>query len=203
MLKSFSKSLDKLSADFGQIKAKQESTDVVFHSLGEKIPAHSAILDERCPYLLRGVKRASRKWKKRSHQKPYVVKSLGSAEVEGLLHHLLTYVYTGKVSGIHLVAHRLLAVAREDCCDLPELRSICGKALCENVVPQNCVPMLIIAHENNCRDLRIKAMDVVVGNMASVVETDEFARLYDCGELFKEVIRKLVGVTDARDASAY
>ena len=102
---------------------------------------------------------------------------------------ILSYMYTGKVTDIGKIAHRLLPAAEEY--GLVGLRKKCEKALIKLLTSTTAISMLIDAEAHNAPDLKKACMEFIVSNTATVRQSEGWSKLKET-QMYRDLWMELL-----------
>ena len=85
---------------------------------------------------------------------------------------MLSFVYTGKVKDMNLIACELLRIS--DKYFLEGLKSICEDTLCENLSVENVLKILSLADLHNVKTLRTRAVKFSVAHAKELIQNGSF-----------------------------
>lgn len=161
----------RLSEDFAELLKSGEGSDFTFLVEGEEMPAHRLIVASRSPVFKALLDNDMREGK----EKKIAIHDVRAPAFQILLHFVYTDKLPEEVSGDNLqvtMAQHLLSAA--DRFELPRLRAICEKHLCETVDIVNAATTLTLADENHATELRRHCLDFVALNLSQVMNTSGF-----------------------------
>lgn len=161
----------RLSEDLGGLLETGEGSDFTFVVEGEEMAAHRLIVASRSPVFKALLDNDMREGK----EKKITIHDVRAPAFQILLHFVYTDTLPAEVSGDNLevtMAQHLLAAA--DRFELPRLRAICEKHLCETVDIANAATTLTLADENHASELKRHCLEFVAQNLSSIMNTSGF-----------------------------
>ncbi|QDZ23047.1 POZ domain-containing protein [Chloropicon primus] len=161
----------RLSEDLGGLLKSGENSDFTFVVEGEEMPAHRLIVASRSPVFKALLENDMMEGK----AKKIDIVDVRAPAFQILLHFVYTDSLPPEVSGDNLevtMAQHLLAAA--DRFELPRLRAICEKHLCETVDIANAATTLTLADENHATELKRHCLEFVAQNLSNVMVTSGF-----------------------------
>lgn len=176
----------RLSEDMGNLLKTGERSDFVFVVEGEEFPAHRLIVASRSPVFKALLDNDMRE----GSENKINIYDVRAPAFQILLHFVYTDSLPSEVSGENLevtMAQHLLAAA--DRFELPRLRAICEKHLCETVDIANAATTLTLAEENHATELKRHCLEFVAQNLSSVMSTSGFEYMIDrCPHLQRSIL---------------
>ena len=171
----------KLSQDLEKILGSSENSDIVFVVEGKQFPAHSAILEARCPALLSVPSAPAPSSRSSSKQPSKPSRSQRTIELKNVAEDamlpLLRYIYTSNVRNSDSSSRTLLKAATEY--HLDELRDLCVNKIRESLSFRNCIDHLTYAENIYCEPLKVAAMQFIHANKNEVIELKEVNNLLE------------------------
>lgn len=176
----------RLSEDLGGLLKTGDGSDFMFVVEGECFPAHRLIVASRSPVFKALLESDMREGK----EKKINIHDVRAPAFQILLHFVYTDTLPPEVSGENLevtMAQHLLAAA--DRFELPRLRAICEKHLCETVDIANAATTLTLAEENHATELKRHCLEFVAQNLSSVMVTSGFEYMIQrCPNLQRSIL---------------
>jgi len=176
----------RLSEDLGELLRTGEGSDFKFVVEGEEMPAHRLIVASRSPVFKALLDNDMREGKENTIH----IHDVRAPAFQILLHFVYTDALPAEVSGDNLevtMAQHLLAAA--DRFELPRLRAICEKHLCETVDIANAATTLTLAEENHATELKRHCLEFVAQNLSSVMVTSGFEYMIQrCPNLQRSIL---------------
>ncbi len=176
----------RLSEDLGDLLRTGEGSDFKFVVEGEEMPAHRLIVASRSPVFKALLDNDMREGKETTIH----IHDVRAPAFQILLHFVYTDALPAEVSGENLevtMAQHLLAAA--DRFELPRLRAICEKHLCETVDIANAATTLTLAEENHATELKRHCLEFVAQNLSSVMVTSGFEYMIQrCPDLQRAIL---------------
>jgi len=102
---------------------------------------------------------------------------------------MVRYIYNHRVQNLDRVGRNLLAAA--DKYNIPELKEICEKALCESMNVENVSSLLLFARDRNSDNLKRKAIDFITRNIQAVTNSPGWNELVCEPLIMTEVVRAM------------
>ncbi len=176
-----------ISEDLASILHSGENSDFSFVVEGESMPAHRLIVASRSPVFKALLDSNMRE----GIEETVHIHDVRAPAFRLLLHFVYTDCLPPDFSGENLevtMAQHLLAAA--DRFELPRLRAICEKHLCETVDVENAATTLALAEENHASELKRHCLDFVASNLSQVMSTSGFEYMIQrCPELQRSILQ--------------
>jgi speckle-type POZ protein len=186
----------RLSEDMGILLKTGEGSDFVFVVEGEEMPAHRLIVASRSPVFKALLGNDMRE----GVESKINIYDVRAPAFQILLHFVYTDSLPQELSGENLevtMAQHLLAAA--DRFELPRLRAICEKHLCETVDIANAATTLTLAEENHATELKRHCLEFVAQNLSSVMNTSGFDYMIQrCPDLQRSILETTARSKDSR-----
>lgn len=186
----------RLSEDMGILLKTGEGSDFVFVVEGEEMPAHRLIVASRSPVFKALLGNDMRE----GVESKINIYDVRAPAFQILLHFVYTDSLPPEVSGENLevtMAQHLLAAA--DRFELPRLRAICEKHLCETVDIANAATTLTLAEENHATELKRHCLEFVAQNLSGVMATSGFDYMIQrCPDLQRSILETTAKSKDIR-----
>lgn len=166
--------------DFKKLLFSSEFSDVSL-VVGEKeIQAHRNILSARSPVFSRMLNSEMME----SSSREILIDDI----TEEALREMLSFVYTGQVPNIQVLAHQLYYAA--DKYQIDELIVICEDSLIRNLSVNSCVETLILSDRHDAVNLKMSVLEYIINNIEEVMETKAWAELAKSNSIMvNEVLR--------------
>lgn len=151
-----------------QLFKKKEFADFTFVIDDQELKAHKCVLAAASPVFQSMLQNSN--WKENVENKMEITDI--SVEVfEQLLH----YIYLGNLTDLDKIAPELIYLAEKY--DMPRLKTLCSKKLCEQIKKENAWRILEIADDCLAIDLKKDAMDFILANRTHMIKRDEYQNI--------------------------
>jgi len=111
------------------------------------------------------------------------------------LEQLLKFIYTDKVEESNLTTLACGLLTAADKYNVPRLKAVCERVICENLDVSNAAQALVLAHLHEAKSLKKVAIEFVIQNIVKVSESPGWNQIVSgnevLGEILKNVMQKL------------
>lgn len=151
----------RILADFERMYSNMEFADMKIVCGGQTFECHRFILSGRSPYFAAMLGEGFIEGQNREI-------TLNSVDPE-ILKDMLSFIYSGKIENLNSNAAELLKAG--DQFQLDHLKEICGNHLVDELNLENVLDNLMLADRYNHTNLKDSAMNFVVENITSLMDT--------------------------------
>lgn len=111
---------------------------------------------------------------------------------EDSLEQLLRFVYTDKIDEANLTTLACGLLTAADKYNVPRLKAVCERVICDNLEVSNAAQALVLAHLHEAKQLKKVAVDFVTQNIVKVSESPGWSQIVGGNEVLGDILKSVM-----------